>query len=84
MATATVNELSYTPTEIRSYLPTGWLIFPAATGKWDAERGVFSIRVLDGAQMDWPLEVSARAAAEHGRAEALRRAVDVLNRERLG
>jgi hypothetical protein len=83
MATAT-TELSYTPTELRSYLPTGWSLFPGAAGRWDGDRGLFTVRVLDGAHMDWELQVAASAASRHGRIEALRRAVDVLFRERLG
>jgi hypothetical protein len=80
----TSEPLHYTIDEIRSYLPTGWSIYPGQQGAFDAGRGRFALRVLDGAQMDWNLEVEAGAARAKGRHEALRLAFDKLFRERLG
>lgn len=79
-----MDEIGYNLQELRSYLPTGWSLPPAAAGSWDAKRGSWSIRVLDGAEMDWDLVVKGKDAADVGRIEALRRAFDKLFRERLG
>lgn len=80
----TPPELDYTLQEILSYIPTGWSVYPDARGAWDARRDQYRLRVLDGAEMDWDLVVSAASAREHGRIEALRQAFDELYRTRLG
>ena len=76
--------LSYTETEIRSFLPTGWDLTGNPEGSWDPKKKVWSARVVDGVDFDWPLEVEAGAARKVGRLEALRKALDRLYRERLG
>jgi hypothetical protein len=78
------SELGYTRQEILSYIPTGWSIYPGERGRFDPRDGVFTLRVLDGAEMDWKLAVKGDAAREHGRLEALRLAFDELYRTRLG
>jgi hypothetical protein len=85
MKTTTTNPpLSYTETEIRSYLPTGWDLIGDPEGTWDPKKKVWSARVIDGVDFDWPLEVEADDAGKLGRLEALRVAFDRLVRERLG
>jgi hypothetical protein len=74
--------ISYTRTELLSYLPTGWS--PASNGEWDPALKVWRVLVRDGAEVEWPLEVSAQQAFEAGREGALRHAVDRLYREALG
>lgn len=81
---AALPALSYLPIEIRSYLPTGWKMPEDGGGAWDAAKGVWSTRLTDGADFDWPLAVKASDAAKHGRLEALRLAVDRVFRDRLG
>jgi hypothetical protein len=80
----TTNEpLTYTDTEIRSFLPTGWDLADAE-GAWDSKKKTWQIRVLDNVDFDWPVVVKADDAGSQGRLEALRRAMDVVYRERLG
>ena len=76
--------LSYTETEIRSYLPTGWDLIGDPEGTWDARKKLWRAQVIDGVDFDWPLEVSPEDATKLGRLEALRQAFDRLVRERLG
>ena len=89
--------LAYTEDEVRSYLPSGWRLLaaedapaelsPHTIGHWDAAKGAWRMRVVDNVEFDWPLVVKAADAAklgDNGRLEALRRAMDKLNRERLG
>jgi len=81
----TTNEpLTYTETEIRSFLPTGWDLAGDGTGNWDAKKKTWQISVLDNVDFDWPVVVKADDAGAQGRLEALRRAMDVVYRERLG
>ena len=42
------------------------------------------MRILDNVHFDWPVTVTAAAAGEHGRLEALRLAMDDTFRSRLG
>lgn len=79
-----VEELSYTENEIRSYLPSGWNFNEDTDGIWDPKKKTWAITIHDEVDFDWPLVVSAHEAAEHGRMEALRRAMDRTQRERLG
>jgi hypothetical protein len=81
----TSNEpLTYTETEIRSYLPTGWDLAGNPEGAWDPKKRSWQISVLDNVEFDWPVVVKADDAGSQGRMEALRRAMDVVYRERLG
>ena len=84
MKTTTTAPLSYTQTEIRSYLPTGWDLIGDPEGTWDPKKKVWRAQVIDGVDFDWPLEVTLADATELGRPEALRQAFDRLVRERLG
>ena len=76
--------LSYTETEIRSFLPTGGGLAGNPEGAWDPKKKVWRARVVDGVAFDWPLVGEATAARKLGRLEALRTAFDRLYRERLG
>jgi len=82
--TTTSPPLSYTETEIRSYLPTGWDLIGDPEGTWDPKKKIWRAQVIDGVDFDWPLEVEAGDAGKLGRLEALRQAFDRLVRERLG
>lgn len=77
------NDLTYTDIELRSYLPSGWNL-TGGEGSWDAAKRTWTTTVIDDVDFDWPVEVSAREAAEHGRLEALNRAMDRTWRGRLG
>jgi hypothetical protein len=97
-AAMTANEpLAYTEDEVRSFLPSGWRLLagddpnaelsPHTIGSWDGRKGAWRMVVLDNVDFDWPLVVKAADAARlagNGRIEALRQAMDKLNRERLG
>ena len=78
----TDEPLSYTETEIRSFLPTGWNLTRDSPGTWDPKKKVWRLRVLDGVDFDWPVEV--KAGEGDNRLDALRRAMDRVYRERLG
>jgi hypothetical protein len=74
--------LSYTTIELESYIPTGWAL-ASGDPTWDAKKGALRVRLIDGAELDWELVVPKADADQHGRIEALRRAVDKLDRERF-
>jgi hypothetical protein len=69
------SELSYTRAEIRSFLPTGWSL-PASDdeGQWDAARGTWTMVLIDGTDLEWPVEIALAQAESLGRMEALRQA----------
>jgi hypothetical protein len=72
---SSASELSYTRAEIRSFLPTGWSL-PASgeQGHWDATRGVWTLVLIDGTDLEWPVEIDLAQAESLGRMEALRQA----------
>lgn len=78
----TDEPLSYTETEIRSFLPTGWNLAGDSPGTWDPKKKIWRLRVIDGVDFDWPVEVNAGEG--DNRLDALRRAMDRVYRERLG
>lgn len=78
------DEISYTDDELRSYLPTGWNLKPTADDGWDAKDRVYRLTVIDDVDHDWPIEVRARDAEELGRMQALGKAMDRVQRNRLG
>lgn len=80
----TVDELTYTEDEIRSFLPTGWNLNEGEGGTWSPKREEWTITVHDEVDFDWPVVVSAEEAEKEGRLEALRRALDRTYRGRLG
>ena len=80
----TTAPLSYTETEIRSYLPTGWSLAEKGPGAWDSKKKVWRTMVLDNVEFDWPVEIKPDEASSLGRLEALRKAIDRVFRERLG
>lgn len=76
--------LSYTETEIRSFLPTGWNLTEDGPGAWDAQDKVWRTTVIDNVDFDWTIEVTPNEASSLGRLEAIRKALDRVFRERLG
>lgn len=76
--------LVFTEIEVRSFLPSGWGIQPGSTGRWDPERGSWSIEIYDGADNTWKVGVEAGEAAAQGRLEALKAKIDALYRKALG
>ena len=80
----TTSPLSYTETEIRSYLPTGWNLTEDGPGAWDPKKKVWRTTVIDNVEFDWPVEVKTDEVSSLGRLEALRQAIDRVFRERLG
>ncbi|HYN21084.1 MAG TPA: hypothetical protein VE078_09000 [Thermoanaerobaculia bacterium] len=78
------DPLTYTETEVNSVLPAGWSLTRDGAGAWDARKKAWQLRILDNVDFDWPVVVKAEDAGALGRFEALRRAMDVVFRERLG
>lgn len=78
------SPLAYTEIEIRSYLPSGWGIARGGGGRWDPRSGRFSVQVYDGADNTWEIAVDAAQAGKAGRLEALRAAIDRVQRKGLG
>lgn len=76
--------LGYTEVEVKSVLPSGWSLLEDSAGSWESGKGIWTTRVLDDVDFDWPVVVKAEAAARLGRLEALRLAMDQVYRERLG
>ena len=83
MATDLLPPLSYTDIELESYLIAGWVLADDEPPHWDEKEGVFHAKVIDGSELDWDLWVPKADADRHGRIEALRRAVDKLDRMRF-
>lgn len=75
--------LFYTDVELESYLPSGWTLVAGEEPVWEEEGGDFRFRALDSCEMEWEIVVPKKEVDEHGRIEALRRAVDRLFRERF-
>ena len=85
LAVMNANEpLSYTESDVRTYLPTGWNLAGDGPGAWDAKKNVWRTTVLDNVEFDYPVVVKPADAQSHGRMEALRQAFDRVYRERLG
>ena len=78
-----IPPLMYTDVELESYIPTGWVLAEDDAPGWDAKRKAFRALVIDGSDLDWELLIRQSEVTEHGRIEALRRAVDKLFRERF-
>ena len=78
------RRLTYTETELKSYLPSGWGIRQGSVGRWDADKSSWQIEVYDLADNDWPLVVPGKDATAKGRLEALKVSVDELYRKALG
>jgi hypothetical protein len=74
--------LTYTDVELESYLPAGWVLGDPGPHWHDGEQA-FHATVLDGSELDWDLWVPKAEVDRHGRIEALRRAIDKLDRERF-
>jgi hypothetical protein len=78
------RRLTYTETELKSYLPSGWGIRLGSVGRWDSDKASWRIDVYDLADNDWPLVVVGKEAASKGRLEALQASVGKLYRNALG
>jgi hypothetical protein len=76
--------IEYTEDELRSYLPTGWELLDGGRAAWDPKRRALTLRVIDNVDFDWPVTVRAAAVEEHGRLEALDRAMKDTFTARLG
>lgn len=74
--------LTYTDVELESYLPAGWVLGDPEP-HWEDDKESFHATVLDGSELDWDLWIPKAEADRHGRIEALRRAVDELDRMRF-
>lgn len=85
MATTTdiLPPVSYTTLELASYLPAGWTLADEPAPAWDDAKGAWRCTVIDLCDLDWQLVVPQKEVAAHGRIEALRRAVDQLDRKRF-
>ncbi len=77
------NRLTFTDIELRSYLPSGWGIGRAGSGTWNAGKSTYEVEVYDSTDNVWPLKITGKEAAAHGRLEALKASVDVLYRQAL-
>lgn len=77
------RRLTFTETEIRSNLPSGWGISGSAAGKWDAAKGVWSIELYDGADNRWTVGVAAKDAGSD-RLGALAQQIRKLELKALG
>lgn len=75
---------TYTTDELKSYLPSGWDLLDDGEGQWDAKKKRYVFHVIDNVDFDWPVTVDGGDVEEHGRLEALERAMDVVYRDRLG
>ena len=74
--------LSYTDIELESYLLAGWVLADEEP-RWHEDKGAFHAGVIDGSELEWDLWVPKADADRYGRVEALRRAVDKLDRGRF-
>ena len=83
MADKTGAPITFTETEVRSVLPSGWGIVAGAAGRWDAGDGTWSIEIYDGADQRWTVAVDSSAAAG-GRLGALDAQIRRLERKGLG
>jgi len=78
-----MNEpITYTETEVRSYLPNGWSL-DWDGGRWDAKERSWSTTVSDNVDFDWRIAVKSDEADSVGRIEALRQAFDRTFRGRF-
>ena len=77
------TSIYYTPTEIRSFLPGGWVLLDAVVEP--TRRGAdWATRVVDIADTEWSVEVGSAEIAKHGRLGALKLEIDRVYREALG
>lgn len=77
------DDISYIDTEVRSHLPSGWELVEGA-GSWDEDRQAWVVRVRDEVDFDWEVAVKSAETEKLGRMEALRQAMDRVQRGRLG
>lgn len=83
MAADLIPPLMYTDVELESYIPSGWSLADGRERGWNAKDDAFRCVLLDGSELDWELVVPLADTKRHGRIEALRRAVDELDRKRF-
>lgn len=78
------EELRYTTVEIRSFLPLGWdLAQGEDEGHWDPALRMWTVTMVDGSDLEWPISVKVDKAESMGRLEALEEAMR-RQRTRLG
>jgi hypothetical protein len=82
MASDPIPPVIYTDVELESYLPAGWTLAEEG-GDWDAAKGTFRCKVIDLCDLDWELAIPRTNVEKLGRIQALRRAVDELDRKRF-
>ena len=73
--------VSYSPIEVRGYLPGGWSLATEPDSQESANPDSWSVTLIDIADMEWPLTVSPRDVEKLGRIEALRQAIDRIYRK---
>jgi hypothetical protein len=78
------DRTTYTPDELKSYLPSGWNLVADGEATWDEKKRRITFRVMDGVDFDWPVTVSEKDVSLHGRMGALEHAMDHVFRDRLG
>lgn len=76
----------YTTWEVRACLPNGWTVKndDELLGKWDASGQTWRLRLFDGADVEWTLEVKRSEIDKLGRSDALRGSMNRLYRDALG
>ncbi len=83
MATVTAP-MVYTEAELRGCLPAGWSLVRTAAGPRSRHGDAYVFTTRDGADQDWEIVVEAQAAGRLGRIEALREAIQRVQRRGLG
>lgn len=79
------SEVSFTRRELLDYLPAGWVLSdPDSGGLYNDKLKRWEVTLRDICDVEWELHVDDRAASADGRIEALRAAVDELDRAALG
>ncbi len=82
---ADASQIRFTRRELLDLLPSGWLPVADSASEAGSSAGEgWQARVRDGADQEWELRVRGRDCERLGRLEALRRAIDRLQREALG
>ena len=83
MGADSIPPLIFTDVELESYIPSGWTLAEGRPCGWNQKESAFLCTVMDGSDLDWELKVPLADVERHGRIEALRRAVDELDRKRF-
>ena len=76
--------ITFTETEVRSQLPSGWGIVGGSPGRWDAKEERWTLELRDGADNVWTVTVGADDVAKSDRIGALAAKIRQLERKALG